>query len=105
MRGDSSGKPAAARAASTIRRHPPTSDRARLFLALVRLQDFLAQPQCLGVTLDELVVSDKFDRLLQIQLPKGTRRMASSAVEARMLVSFFSRTTLTSRSLSLDFPQ
>src|ERR1700723_2888411 len=34
---------------------------------------------------------------------KGTRRIASSAVEARMLVSFFSRTAFTSRSLSLAF--
>src|SRR5277367_2913379 len=33
---------------------------------------------------------------------KGTRRIASSALEARMLVSFFSRTTFTSRSLSRE---
>src|SRR5207248_7436962 len=33
----------------------------------------------------------------------GTRRMASSAVEARMFVSFFSRTAFTSRSVSLAF--
>src|ERR1700722_11132916 len=33
---------------------------------------------------------------------KGTRRMASSALEARMLVSFFSRTSFTSRSLSRE---
>src|ERR1700733_6261777 len=33
---------------------------------------------------------------------KGTRRMASSALDARMLVSFFSRTTFTSRSLSRE---
>src|SRR5437667_31706 len=34
---------------------------------------------------------------------KGTRRIASSAVEERMLVSFFSRTTFTSRSVSFAF--
>ena len=34
---------------------------------------------------------------------KGTRRIASSAVDERMLVSFFSRTMFTSRSLSREF--
>ena len=39
-------------------------------LALVRLEDFFAESQRLRSHFNELVVSDKLNRLFEIQLPK-----------------------------------
>ena len=62
----------------------------------VGLEHLFPHAQRLGGDLDELIFGDELDGL------KGTRRRASSEPEARMLVSFFSRTALTSRSLSRE---
>jgi hypothetical protein len=69
-------------------------------LPLIGFEDLFPQADRFGRHFDHFVVADELDGLLQIQQRGGTRRMASSAVEARMLVSFFSLTMLTSRSAS-----
>src|SRR5947199_10854667 len=69
----------------------------------VRGEDLLAQSNARGCDLHQLIVVDEFDRVSRPRRRGGIRRMASSAVEARMLVCFFSFVTFTSMSFGRAF--
>jgi hypothetical protein len=56
-----------------------------------------------GVHLDELVLVDPLEAVLEPDRTVRTRRTASSCPDARMLLSFFSRQTFTSRSTSREY--
>ena len=72
---------------------------ARGLLALHLIEHGLAQAHVVRGDLDALVLAQELQRLVERQrAAAGTSRTSSSAVEERMLVSFFSRTALTSRS-------
>ena len=66
-------------------------------------QNALPQPDAPGRHFHELVVVDEFNRCSRLSTRGGMSRIASSAVEARMLVCFFSLVTLTSMSLTRAF--
>ena len=53
--------------------HDSSTVAIRTLLALIRLQNFLSQPQRLWRDLHELVVGDEFDGLLQIQRAEGNQ--------------------------------
>src|SRR3954462_7181249 len=83
--------------------HNSSSTAIVLFLRLLACRTFLRRRRDLGVISTNSSSAINSIACSRFNGRKGTRRMASSAVEARMLVSFFSRTALTSRSLSLAF--
>ena len=60
-------------------------------------QHSLAQTNTLRSYLHQFIVANELDRLLERSSFGGTRRIASSAEAARMLVSFFSLMALTSK--------
>ena len=65
---------------------------------------FFRMPDRLGRDLDQLVVVDPLEAVLEAhRAGAAMRRTASSWPEARMLVSFFSRQTFTSRSTSREY--
>src|SRR6266550_6684240 len=82
---------------------PSSTITATLFFRLFDCRTFLRRRRALGVTSTNSSSAMNSIACSRFSWRKGIRRMASSDVEARMLVSFFSRTTLTSRSVSFAF--
>src|SRR5579864_2316082 len=83
--------------------HDSSTAARALFLRLFDCSTFLRKRSALGVTSTNSSSAMNSIACSRFSGRKGTSRMASSAVDARMLVSFFSRTALTSRSVSLAF--
>src|SRR5260370_32828419 len=82
--------------------HPSTvaiEPRFRLF----DCRTFLRSRRDFGVTSTNSSSAMNSIACSRLRLRYGTRRIASSEVDARMLVSFFSRTMFTSRSVSFAF--
>ena len=71
--------------------------------AVLLVEDHLAEAHRLRCDLDALVLPDELERLLERQLLVGMSRTNSSAVDDRMLVTFFSLVGLTSMSSDRAF--
>src|SRR5579862_464885 len=83
--------------------HDSSTTAYELFFRLFDCKTFLRRRSAFGVISTNSSSAMNSMACSRLSGRKGTRRMASSAVEARILVSFFSRTALTSRSVSLAF--
>src|SRR6266404_2557756 len=83
--------------------HQLSSTVAKAFLRLFSWRPFFRRRSDLGVTSTNSSSAMNSMACSRLSWRCGTRRTASSEVDARMLVSFFSRTTLTSRSVSFAF--
>src|ERR1039457_3261931 len=86
-----------------LARHDSSTVANELFLRLFDCRVFLRSRSDLGVISTNSSSAMNSMACSRFNGRKGTRRIASSAVEARMFVSFFSRTAFTSRSVSLAF--
>src|SRR5712691_4387107 len=84
-------------------RYSSSTATIELRFRLLNCRTFLRRRRDFGVTSTYSSSVMNSMACSRFKLRKGTRRIAMSEVEERMLVSFFSRTTLTSRSLSLAF--
>ena len=71
----------------------------RALLSPIRLKGLFAQPQAFWRDFANSSSAMNSIACSRFNWRQGTRRIASSAVDARILVSFFSRTTFTSRSV------
>src|ERR1700674_196358 len=113
------GIPVETRLAASCRQHRGRRGKPRLYgsfdndqpstaaieprLRLFDCRTFLRSRRDFGVTSTNSSSAMNSIACSRLRLRYGTRRIASSEVEARMLVSFFSRTMLTSRSVSFAF--
>src|ERR1035438_2266596 len=83
--------------------YPSTVASVPFFFRWFDCKNFFLNRNAFGVTSTNSSSATNSIACSRLRLRKGTSRIAMSDVEARMLVSFFSRTMLTSRSVSLAF--
>src|SRR6202163_2187238 len=83
--------------------HDSSTVAYEFFLRLFDCRVFLRSRSDLGVISTNSSSAMNSMACSRFKGRKGTRRIASSAVDARMFVSFFSLTAFTSRSVSLAF--